>query len=82
MDVETIKVLAVIVAVVLWLLIVKYAVEMLVHLIKGPRCPDCYDWLETVEGRVGVAYKCPGCRGLFSNQEVEAHRERQSTRNG
>ena len=82
MNEATIKILAILLIVFFGASVMLWLIEMIVHLIKAPRCPDCNDWLELLEGHVGVAYECPGCRGLFGNQEVEAHRERQSTRGG
>ncbi len=82
MDVATIKILAILLVVLFGVSALFWMIEMLVHLIKSPRCPDCNDWLELSDGRAGVLYECPGCRGVFGNQEVEAHRERQSTRGG
>lgn len=82
MDTATLKVLALLLVVFFGVSVTLYVIEMLIHLIRAPRCPDCNDWVELSEGRAGVSYECPGCRGLFGKQEVETHRERHITRNG
>lgn len=46
--------------------------EWIRHLLRGPRCPHCNDWLEVASDWGEILYNCPGCGAGVWEKEVEA----------
>lgn len=83
MGTETLGILILLTVVFLGVSLILCVIVAVIHLVKGPQCPSCNDWLEVVYYRYGgPLYRCPGCHQEIWYDELEAHRERQSTRGG